>query len=204
MIRLLRRFGIFVAFFSGNVLQANLWEQPFTDEQKNKLLAGEVVFLEPEPAYLIATAILIKAPESSVWNIMLDQERIPEYLKDCKLSQIKESGDTWKIVEHRMKVHPLLPAIQYVFREDYGSDYFIEFQRLSGNIKELKGWWKIVPNDDLGGVVLMYSVFVDVGWYIPKSWIKNGMQKRVPALLNAVRGEVYAQYNTTETEVPGP
>ena len=203
MIRLPKSIGILVPLVLGNVLAGNLWEQPLEKEQRDRLKAGEVVFLEPEPAYLLATAILIKAPETLVWEIMIDHERLPQYMKDVRSSEIKEAGDSWKIVEHRIKVHTLLPTFQHVFREDYGSDYLIEFQRLSGGIKELNGWWKIIPDQELGGVILMYSVFMDVGWYIPKSWIRKGIDKRVPAFLNAFRDEVYKEQIASEEEVPG-
>ena len=124
---------------------------------------------------------------------MLDHERVQKYVKELRASKLLEAGENWKIVEHKLKMHPLLPSMKYVFREEYGPDYCIEFNRVSGAFRELTGTWELIPQEDDSSVVLMYSTFVDFGWFIPQSWVNRGINKRVPALLNAFREEVISE-----------
>ena len=193
MIRRLRL--VFIGTLVPLLLNAEeaLWQHPLNPVQKKTLCEGEVLFLTPESRYLAAAAIQIEAPASLVWEVMLDNERLPDYVKDVRSSVIRESGDNWKILEHRLKVHPLLPHIYYVFKEEYEDDFLIEFRRLEGGIKELMGWWKILPGDKEGTVILMYSVFMDIGWYVPKSFIRSGVTKRIPELLKSFREEVLSE-----------
>ena len=176
-------------------------EELYSLEQQEQLDAGEIVFLEPEEPYLFKAAIEINAPADHVWSVMRDPERIPNYVKSLRKSTILEEGENWKIIEQKLKIHSLLPQFRYVFREEYGPDYLIRFERVDGSFKELHGWWRIDATDADKSVRLVYSTFVDVGWFIPASWIKKGISKDVPELLTLFREEVYSDFGN---EDPNP
>ena len=188
--------SIFI-FLSGQVVFTQAVET-FTSEQKETLDTGEIVFLEPEGSYLFKAAIRIDAPASSVWAVMQDQNRIPKYVKSVKQIRIVETGDKWKIIEQKLKLHPLLPRFNYVFKEQYGPGYSIHFERVSGSFKEVKGWWRIDQNESGKSITLVYSTYVDVGWFVPRSWITKGIKQDVPELLVAFRNEVYSDLEKKE------
>lgn len=179
-------------------------EPAFTQEQMDILASGEIVFLEPEAPYLFTVAVQIKAPAALVWEVMRDQERLPRYVKGLRESNILETGENWKIIEQRLKLHPIFPQFYYVFREEYGPGYQIRFQSVRGSFKELKGLWKIIPEAVADRVILLYSTYVDVGWFIPKFWIKRGIHNQVPELLYAFRKEVYSELEQPEENEGGP
>ncbi|MDA0346984.1 MAG: hypothetical protein O3C43_05625 [Verrucomicrobia bacterium] len=197
LIKLVRSIYLIFFILSGQVVSTQAAES-FTSEQKETLAAGEIVFLEPEGSYLFKAAIQIDAPAASVWAVMQDQDRIPGYVKSVKEIRIIESGDQWKIIEQKLKLHPLLPRFNYVFKEQYGPGYSIRFERVSGSFKEVKGWWRIDQNESGKSVTLVYSTYVDIGWFIPQSWIKKGINKDVPELLVAFRNEVYSDLEKKE------
>ena len=186
------------------LLGAGEEEPEFSAEQWDKLDLGEVVFIAPEPPHLFTAAIRIEVPASVVWQVMLDQDRVPEYVKDLKEVNVLESGENWKVIEHRLMIHPLLPLFYYVFREEYGPEYSIAFNRVRGSFKQMTGWWKLIPSEDEKSVILMYSTLVDVGFFIPKSWIRMGIRKKVPALLTTFRDVVLGEWNKTSTETDDP
>lgn len=172
----------------------------FEKDQLEALEQGEVIFLEPEGQNMLAAVVRIEAKPEFVWEIMLDHERVPNYVKELRESKLLETGENWKVVQHKLKMSPLLPRFEYVFKEHYGPDYTIEFNRISGAFRELSGQWKLVSEKDDDHALLLYSTYVDFGWYIPKSWVKKGINKRVPNLLNAFRDEVYREKKIREQE----
>jgi len=172
----------------------------FEQDQLEALEKGEVIFLEPEGQNMLAAVVRIEAKPEFVWEIMLDHERVPNYVKELRESKLLETGENWKVVQHKLKMSPLLPRFEYVFKEQYGPDYTIEFNRISGAFRELSGQWKLVSEQDDDHALLLYTTYVDFGWYIPKSWVKKGISKRVPNLLNAFRDEVYREKGIREKE----
>ena len=163
------------------------------DEQLEILESGEVVFLEPEGKNMVSAVIRIEADPELIWEVMLDQERIPKYVKELRESEILEQGENWKIIKHKLKMHPLLPRFEYVFREEYGPGHTVTFNRLSGAFRELNGSWNLVSQEESEHPFLAYTTYVDFGWYVPKTWVRNGINKKVPALLEAFREEVYSE-----------
>ena len=182
-------------------LLASEQEKPlFTVEELGKLSAGEVVFTEPDEPYLFEAAIQIDASASAVWDLMLNHDRVPEYVKGLKELNVLESGENWKVIEHRLMLHPLLPKFYYVFREQYGPGFSIAFDRVKGSFKQMNGWWKIFPTENEKQVILAYSTYVEVGFFIPKSWINRGIRKRVPSLLTTFRDVVLSDLEKAERE----
>lgn len=170
------------------------------EDQLNTLAEGEVIFLEPEGRNMLAAVVQIEAAPDFVWELMLDHERVQNYVDELRDSKILESGEDWKIIQHKLKMSPLLPRFEYVFREDYGPGYTIEFERVSGAFRELTGTWKLLSKKEDEHSLLMYTTYVDFGWYIPKSWVRGGINKRVPKLLNAFRDEVYREIEVRSEE----
>jgi hypothetical protein len=200
MIHLLRFYRYLAGFFCCQLLQAEVKDYSFDEEQLGLLTDGEVVFLEPDEGHMLKAVIRIDAPTALVWEVMIDHDRVPKYVKELREIRILEAGENWKVIEHKLRMHTLLPLFHYVFREDYGFDYSINFKRVRGSFKEITGSWKLVPRENDSHALLVYSTFVDVGWMIPKSWIQKAMNKRVPALLKAFRAEVYSEKEKREAE----
>ncbi|MCB1122659.1 MAG: hypothetical protein KJT03_13990 [Verrucomicrobiae bacterium] len=173
-------------------------ELDLTAQQQEQLLNGEVLFLEPDGNNMLKAVIRIEAAPEFVWNIMLDHERVPEYVKQLRRIKVLEQGKNWKVIEHRLKMHTLVPTFTYVFREEYTDDYEIAFSRVRGAFKDITGYWKLVPRKSKDDCLLVYSTYVDFGWLVPKSWIRHAIDKQVPVLLQTFRDVV-----TTDLEDKG-
>ena len=186
--------------------QASAEEKAFVleEDQLKALEEGEVIFVEPEGQNMLAAVVRIEAKPEFVWEIMLDHERVPNYVKELRESKLLETGENWKVLQHKLKMNPFLPRFEYVFREQYGPGYTIKFNRISGAFRELSGQWKLVSEKDDDHALLLYTTYVDFGWFIPRSWVKKGINKRVPKLLNAFRDEVYREAGLREAEEENP
>ena len=200
MIRFPIIISAFICLVAGLIGSTELSSSPLDQDQLKALEKGEVVFLEPEGRNMLAAVVRIDADPDLVWEVMLDHDRVPKYVKELRESKILETGENWKIIEHKLNMHPLLPRFVYVFKETYGPGYTIEFSRIRGAFRELEGSWKLMSKEGDGHALLMYTTYVDFGWYIPKSWVRGGINKRVPALLNAFRDEVNREVRSREEE----
>jgi hypothetical protein len=200
MNRPLKYAPVWFALFLCQVVQAMESDLPLVQDQINQLSAGEVVFLEPDGNDMLKAVIRINAPLDLIWQVMLDHQRVPKYVDELRESHLLEQGDNWKIIEHTLKMHTLLPTFHYVFREEYGSDHSITFNRLRGAFKSMTGSWRLFVQEDGEYAYLVYSTFVEFGWLIPNSWVERGINKSVPNLLKAFREEVYSDKKKQASE----
>ena len=186
------------------VVCSPLWSEEngvaLNEDQLKALKDGEVVFLEPEGRNMLAAVVRIETEPDFVWEIMLDHERVPKFVDEVRDLKLLEEGENWKVIQHKLKMSPLLPRFDYVFREEYGPGYTIEFERVRGAFKELTGSWNLISKKEDDHALLMYTTYVDFGWFIPKSWVEGGINKRVPKLLNAFRDEVYREIEARKKE----
>ena len=76
----------------------------------------------------------------------------------------------WDLIEQRVRLSWLMPEIICRFRADYKELQQIHFKSISGNLKELEGRWVFERAGGGEKTILLYSVYVNPGFYIPQ-WV---------------------------------
>lgn len=166
----------------------------FGETELAKLPNGEVIVRTDQSDNKnegrVQAAILIDSPAQQIWDVMIDCDRAPEFvpgLKSCKVLQ--RDGDT-EIIEHKVKFSWLLPKVTYIFQASYHEFKRIDFKRISGDLKDLEGSWVL---DEVSGgkqTIVVYTVFLDPGFWVPKSLIRQKLRKNLPNILLALRERV--------------
>ena len=87
----------------------------------------------------------------------------------------------------------ILPEVTYTFQAQYDRFKKIRFHRLSGDLKEFKGSWRLEPLEEGRKTVVIYSIYIDPGFFIPQGIIHYLLRRDLPALMAALRDEVQAQ-----------
>ena len=169
-------------------------------DQLRRLNAGEaLVSVEEDSGDAdghITAAIDIAASPHRVWQVMTDCARAPKFvagLKSCRVLQLgpaSGSGVAWDIREHRSKWLSLMPETVSVFRSDYVQDKEIRFERVSGNLRFLKGTWRLEPLSGGAGTRLRYDTRIGVSGPVPGFMVRSALEGDVPKLLGALRTEV--------------
>ena len=82
-----------------------------------------------------------------------------------------DSGKNWEIIRHEVKWIWFLPRISYVFRADYQINRRIDFVKIKGDLREMKGSWHLFPLDEADQTIVRYEVYLDPSFFIPQWFI---------------------------------
>ncbi|MGD8676748.1 MAG: SRPBCC family protein [Desulfobacterales bacterium] len=144
---------------------------------------------EPSKGMVEAT-ILIDAPAESIWQIMVNCHEIPTFVPGLKACQVLMAGENWEIIRHEVKWMWLLPRLSYVFRAIYQPNRQIDFVKIEGDLREMKGTWRLTPLNETGQTIVRYSVYLDPGFFVPQWIVRQSLKADLPAILTALRTEV--------------
>ena len=142
----------------------------------------------------VEAAILIKAPARQVWKVMNDCDGAPEFVPGLKSCKILQHNDDSEVIEHRVKFTWLLPTVTYVFRAEYQEFKRIDFRKVGGELRELKGTWILEPVNDGQEIYVIYSVYLDPGFFVPQWLVRHILRGDLPELLTALRNRVSELY----------
>lgn len=144
-----------------------------------------------EPARVMA-GIRIAADPASIWSVMTDCEAAPEYVPNLRACQLIERGDNYDLIEHSVKLSWLLPSVRYIFKATYRPLESIEFERVSGGLRHLKGAWTLVAVGD-SETLVSYRVALRPGFPVPRWLVRRSLKKDLPAVLAALRDRVQSE-----------
>lgn len=165
-----------------------------SESQLERLKNGEILVnvkqVGDPPQGMIEAIILIEALAENIWQIMVDCREIPNFVPGVKACRVLDSGQNWEIIRHEVKYAWLLPKLAYVFRADYQPNRKIDFARIRGDLKEMKGTWRLTPLDRDNQTIVRYSVFLDPGFFLPQWLVRQSLKSDLPAVLTSLRTKV--------------
>lgn len=163
----------------------------FGQTELAKLAKGEVIIREDQSSdgggRKVQAAILIDSPVQRVWNVIIDCERAAEFMPDLKSCKFLQRGEDTAIIEQQVKVSWLLPKTTYIYRSIYQKFRRIDFKRISGDLKDLEGSWVFERAGGDQQTIVVYSVFLDPGFVVPKWLVRKLLRKNLPDVLLALR-----------------
>lgn len=139
------------------------------------------------PVTHVAAAIVINAPSSAIWEVLVACDVAPEYVPnvvDCQSIEILNDGAAELFIQTVKAA--LWVTFEHVFRMDYEPHARIIISRVSGPIRRLESTWELVPRADRS-VLLTYSLAVDPGIPIPRWFVRQTLKRDLPKVLEAVR-----------------
>jgi ribosome-associated toxin RatA of RatAB toxin-antitoxin module len=144
---------------------------------------------------MVEATILIDAPAGSIWQIMVNCHEIPTFVPGLKACRVLAAGENWEIIRHEVKWIWFLPRLSYVFRAVYQYNRQIDFVKIEGDLREMKGTWRLTPLNETGPTVVRYSVYLDPGFFVPQFIVRQSLKADLPAVLTALRTEVLESRN---------
>ena len=180
---------ILVALIS--IAEANI---PLDEARLKRLMKGDVLVnvikAEGPSKGMVAATVLIDAPVEHVWQVMTDCGEIPTFVPGVESCQIMSSGPNWEIIKHEVKWIWLFPKLAYVFRATYQKNEQIDFVRIDGDLKAMKGVWQLSPWQANSKTIVHYRVYLDPGFFVPQWLVRRALKKDLPAVLTALRSKV--------------
>jgi ribosome-associated toxin RatA of RatAB toxin-antitoxin module len=166
----------------------------YSQETLDRLSQGEVIVTaeqsDPKHQGRVQALILIEAPVNLVWRVLLDCEGAPAFvsgLQSCKIMQRAEDTD---LIAHQIKLSWLFPRIDYTFRAHYVENERIDFKKESGDVKEFEGSWVLQPLKNGQETMVVYSVFLKPGFFVPQWFVRRALSRDLPQVLINFRNRV--------------
>jgi ribosome-associated toxin RatA of RatAB toxin-antitoxin module len=167
---------------------------PFNESQLSQLKNGEIpVYVnstEGQQKGTVEALVLIDAPAEAIWKIMTDCPGAPTFVPGLKDCRILDSGENWEIIRHEVKWIWFFPRISYVFRADYQKNRRIDFVKIKGDLREMKGSWRLYPLDEVSRTIVRYKVYLDPSFFIPQWLVERSLMADLPDMLVALRKKV--------------
>ncbi|MCX7870362.1 MAG: SRPBCC family protein [bacterium] len=133
--------------------------------------------------------IEINANQDTVFQVMLDLERFPEFMEDVKRITILEKDGNRRVSEWEAEIDGLVFKWQ---EEDiyYPQDYKLTYKLIKGDLDKFEGYWEIIRLSDNKSKLVL---FLDFDLNIPtlKSLImptiKFKVKKNLALMLRAIK-----------------
>jgi hypothetical protein len=165
------------------------------DVVQERLEKGEVVCgLETVGKTRFVTGrLLIDQPPEKVWPVMVNpfefQQKISPRMKtvDVTVDKLHKS-----VMTVSMDTFPI-PDICYTVESDYTRTEHgarVDFHRIGGTLKDFKGHWLVNPACHGKKTELIYSMYLDPGFYVPQWIVRFGVKQELPKTLLALRKRV--------------
>jgi len=183
-----------IVIFSNVHATSDLSESQLLQLKSGAVLVAVRQADEPSKGMVEAT-ILIDAPAENIWQIMVNCHEIPTFvpgLKDCRVLAV---GENWEIIRHEVKWIWFLPRLSYIFRAVYQHNRQIDFVKIEGDLREMKGSWRLTPLNETDQTIVRYSVYLDPGFFVPHWVVRQSLKADLPAVLTALRTEVLKNRN---------
>lgn len=131
--------------------------------------------------------LLVKARPEKVWSVLSDYEGLQDIFPPLKRSKIVKDGGTVKQVEHEIKPSGVPGTFEYVLEIKETGTRMQEWHRLSGDFKEVDGFWKLEPVDSGNATLVTYGGYVNGGIFIPQQLIRHQFGKDIPSIMLSLK-----------------
>jgi hypothetical protein len=164
------------------------------DHLDKHLQAGEVVVdsqVINGTRYIIGKILIEETPEK-LWPVLVNpfefQGRICHRMK--KFSVLTDQPNL-SVIDCRLGIVFPIPDIDYVVESHYTPGKRIDFRRVSGSLRDFKGFWEI-KQFDANRTQVTYSMYLDPGFPVPEWIVRQGVRSELPSVLTGLRTRMHS------------
>jgi coenzyme Q-binding protein COQ10 len=130
-------------------------------------------------------SIEINAPVETVWKVITDYERYPEFLADAKRVVIRKR--TGNVVELENEISIVGTSVKYTLKMVEDGPKQVTWSFVSGAfMKSNDGSWKLEAIDG-GKTRAHYAIDVGVGMLVPKTIVNALVESGLPKMLESFK-----------------
>lgn len=136
------------------------------------------------------TKIIIKAKPERVFQTVTDYPNHAKLFPLMSKSQIVQDKGATKIVSQTVKPTGVFTTFSYILEMKESKPNRVEWKRLSGSMKDVRGFWKLESLDGGKTTLLTYGSYVDGGMLIPRPLLKRQFKLDIPGSLTALKNHL--------------
>ncbi len=131
--------------------------------------------------------LLIKAKAERVWQILTDYTHATHIFPILHECEILEDHGSTKIAKHVVAPNGLPCTYEYVLRIHETAPHMMEWHRISGDFKELDGYWELEPVEAGRYTLVTYASHMTGGILEPQFMIRRQFHIDAPMSLLALK-----------------
>jgi ribosome-associated toxin RatA of RatAB toxin-antitoxin module len=142
-----------------------------------------------------AGAVKIHASPRVVWALITDcaeSLRLVAGLEACKVLETAPDR-SWQLIRYVLNYSWFLPNLTCVVRATYDPPSRLTVERISGDLRTLKGTWDLKSEGDF--TVVHYSLDLTTGFWVPHWLVLSALRHDLPKMLRALRARAEAVEN---------
>jgi len=139
----------------------------------------------------VKATFLVAAPPPRVLETLWNVDRFLEIFPDIDRLEVRRRTET--LVEAEFGVKLMLGETTYVLRRElHAKDGAIRWREIGGDLKTVRGAWKVEATANPGVSRVTYLSFVDLGRMVPDALVRKVAMSKVDALADRVRAACVA------------
>jgi hypothetical protein len=154
------------------------------------------VSLDPAEQSGSASAIVrIHASRETVWSLITSCPESMRMVPGLEICDVLETApdQSWQKIRHVMNYSWYVPKLTYVIRATYDRPAKVSIERISGDLRTLRGSWEL--NSDGDYTIAHYTVDLAPGFWVPNWIVRTALRKDLPKMLRALRSRAEAPPN---------
>src|SRR5882724_2814154 len=139
--------------------------------------------------------VRIHAPREVVWSLITSCPESLRMVPGLEVCDVLETApdQSWQRIRHVMNYSWYLPKTTYVIRAYYDRPSRVAIERISGDLRTLRGSWEL--KSDGSYTVAHYMVYLAPGFWVPHWMVRSALRKDLPKMLRALRARAEAAPN---------
>jgi ribosome-associated toxin RatA of RatAB toxin-antitoxin module len=185
-VRTLLIFAVFLA--AGAARAANLAAEASSGND----IAISVSLDPAEQSGSASATVRIHASREKVWSLITSCPESLRLVPGLEVCDVLETApdQSWQKIRHVMDYSWYLPKVTYVIRATYDRPARVSIERVSGDLRTLRGSWELQSDGDY--TIAHYTVDLAPGFWVPNWIVRMALRKDLPKMLRALRSRAEA------------
>jgi hypothetical protein len=152
------------------------------------------VSLDPgEQSGSASASVRIHARREVIWRLITscgEALRLVPGLVGCDVVQTAPDG-SWQRIRHVIDYSWYIPKLTYEFRASYEQPSRVSIERISGDLRTLRGSWVLQSDGDY--TIAHYAIVLAPGFWVPHWIVRAALRRDLPKMLRALRTRAEAE-----------
>jgi hypothetical protein len=134
-----------------------------------------------------SATVKIHARRGVVWSLITscaEALRLVPGLVDCEVIETAPDRSSQRF-RHVLDYSWYVPKLTYDFRASYEYPSRVSIERLSGDLRSLRGSWSLQEEGDF--TIAHYAVDLAPGFWVPRWIVRAALRRDLPKMLRALR-----------------
>jgi hypothetical protein len=142
-----------------------------------------------------SATVRIHSPREVVWALITSCQESLRMVPGLEVCDVLETApdQSWQRIRHVMNYSWYVPKLTYVIRAAYDRPSKVSIERVSGDLRTLRGSWELTSEGSY--TIAHYMVDLAPGFWVPHWIVRSALRKDLPRMLRALRARAESAPN---------